>query len=72
MEWAIGKGFKHKNRGPMVMSLTPVDHFAYFRDHFLIHGDNASHNASEGCIILGPAARKRIMDSGDRELIVVP
>lgn len=46
----------------------------YNRDGFLIHGDNNRHDrsASEGCIILGSDARKRIPESNDNCLRVVP
>jgi len=42
------------------------------RSGFFIHGDNSSmnHTASNGCIILGPAFRKAIVDSGDTTLVV--
>jgi hypothetical protein len=40
------------------------------RSLFRIHGDNASHDASHGCIILGPLVRRRIAESGDTELTV--
>ena len=32
----------------------------YGRNGFRIHGDNSSHNASRGCIILGKEAREKI------------
>lgn len=47
------------------------------RDNFLIHGDRnqepprAPNVASEGCIILSPVVRRKIWESGDRELLVV-
>ncbi len=37
----------------------------------MIHGDNATNNASTGCIILGRAFREQIRDSGDNRLQVV-
>ena len=39
----------------------------------MIHGDSIGNpgSASEGCIILGPAIRHRIWNSGDRNLEVV-
>lgn len=45
----------------------------YERNLFRIHGDNKSHNhsASEGCIVLGPDARRIISKSLDRNLSVV-
>jgi hypothetical protein len=42
--------------------LTPDGHEAHGRTEFLIHGDSvdAPGTASEGCIILSPAIRKKI------------
>lgn len=40
------------------------------RSGFLIHGDNATHTASEGCIILNRETRLRIANSGDHDLEV--
>ncbi len=70
--WKIGTAFQHDHKGPIVMRLSPVGHEAYGRTGFLIHGDNKSHDASEGCIILGPTIRAAIRDSKDAELTVVP
>jgi hypothetical protein len=43
------------------------------RSGFFIHGDNPrmNHTASNGCIILGPAFRKAMVDSRDTVLVVV-
>lgn len=41
------------------------------RSGFLIHGDNATHTASQGCIILGRNMRRTIAESGDNRLLVV-
>lgn len=57
--------------GPIVMNLDPVGHDALGRADFRIHGDNASHDASHGCIILGPSIRRLIADSPDKALEVV-
>jgi hypothetical protein len=55
------------------MNLDPVDGTNTFgRSLFRIHGDNARHDASEGCIILGPSIRKLIAASGDHDLEVMP
>lgn len=56
--------------GPIVMNLDPVGHTALGRTAFRIHGDNKTHTASHGCIILGPAIRRLIADSPDRDLTV--
>lgn len=57
--------------GPIVMNLDPIAHDACGRSLFRIHGDNANHDASHGCIILGPLIRRAIADSGDKTLEVV-
>lgn len=71
--YKIGQAYKHDHLGPCVMNLDPEpDTETFGRSAFRIHGDNARHDASEGCIILGPAIRKEIAASGDRELEVLP
>lgn len=61
----------HPKLGPCVMELTPApDTNTFGRSEFFIHGDNARHDASHGCIILGPSIRHLIAASQDRELIV--
>ncbi len=57
--------------GPFVLELSPVDHDALGRDDFQIHGDNISHDASTGCIILSEQARRQMAASNDSLLIVV-
>lgn len=58
--------------GPCVMHLDPLPGTDTFgRSAFRIHGDNANHDASHGCIILGPAIRRKIAASPDRMLVVV-
>jgi lipoprotein-anchoring transpeptidase ErfK/SrfK len=47
--------------GPIVMNLVPLEGTDTFgRSLFRIHGDNASSNASHGCIILGKSIREII------------
>lgn len=42
------------------------------RDGFQIHGDNTSHSASTGCIVISPRTlREAIWNGGDRVLRVV-
>ncbi|CAF1479876.1 unnamed protein product [Didymodactylos carnosus] len=51
------------SKGPITLVLTPdKSNIMYGRNGFLIHGDNSKgdHSASEGCIIVGPDARKKI------------
>ncbi len=54
------------------MSLAPVGHNALGRTGFMIHANNAQNNASQGCIVLGPALRQQIANSGDTQLTVQP
>lgn len=57
--------------GPVSMDLAPnVGTDTYGRSAFLIHGDNLTHTASHGCIILRRDVRVQINQSTDRELIV--
>ncbi len=72
--WRIGAfGDGHRDLGPLVASLTPVDHDAHGRSAFFIHGDNAAsnHSASHGCIVLARSLRRLIADSADHDLWVV-
>ena len=56
---------KHKH-GPSVIRLVPDPNNEMFgRAGFLIHGDNATGTASEGCIVLALATRQQLMDSND-------
>ena len=58
--------------GPIVMNLDPNPGTEVFgRDAFRIHGDNLTHDASHGCIILGPSIRRLIADSSDKQLTVI-
>jgi hypothetical protein len=53
------------------MDLAPaVGTDTFGRSAFLIHGDNLTHTASHGCIILRREVRVQINQSTDRELIV--
>ena len=71
--YTIGPSYDDPHLGPCVMHLDPVEGTNTFgRSLFRIHGDNAAlnHTASDGCIIMGPAARRVISASADRELVV--
>lgn len=70
--YRIGMATTHPHKGSVVMSLTPLGHNARGRTGFLIHADSIKHpgEASEGCIILDAEQRKKIAQSGDRELVV--
>ena len=69
--YLIGPEFDAPVRGPYTMRLSPQGQDALGRDGFLIHGDNAAHDASTGCVILPCDARREIASSGDRDLLVV-
>lgn len=51
---------EHPNLAAPVIRLTPIGHDAHGRSGFLIHGDNVSHDASHGCIIVGRAVRQLV------------
>ena len=58
--------------GPCVMHLDPTPETNTFgRSAFRIHGDNVNHDASHGCVILGPSIRHLIAASEDRMLDVI-
>lgn len=69
-DYSIGPPFNAVKQGPCVMRLTPVGHNALGRSGFLIHGDNVTHEASTGCVILPPQIRSLIATSGDHDLEV--
>lgn len=61
----------HPTCGPCSLPLTPdADNEMHDRSGFLIHGDNADHTASTGCIILPRVIRDEIAASECRELVV--
>ncbi len=69
--YTIGPVYKHEHLGPIVMNLDPMPGTNTFgRSLFRIHGNNATNDASHGCIILGPDLRKAIADSKDTTLVV--
>jgi RHS repeat-associated protein len=74
-EYSIGAPHYSPNTGPMTMNLDPIKGTNTFgRTLLRIHGDNNAHNhtASTGCIVEPPNVRKRIADSRDNCLKVVP
>lgn len=55
----------YKGKGPVVMRLTPATGNNMFsRDGFLVHGDNATQTASEGCIIMSRNTREQMAAGG--------
>lgn len=70
--YTIGPAYDDPHLGPCVMHLDPVAGTNTFgRSLFRIHGDNARHDASHGCIILGPAIRHLIANGSDKVLTVI-
>lgn len=50
--YTIGEAESHPVLGPLAMPLTPEDgNQMYGRGDFWLHGDNATHDASHGCIV---------------------
>jgi RHS repeat-associated protein len=73
--WNIGPSYTSPKTGPVTMNLDPCPNTrTYGRDYFRIHGDNPRHpgRSSEGCIVLPPSVRRRIAESSDRDLLVIP
>lgn len=71
-QYVIGDAYDDpQGLGPCVMHLDPYPNTNTFgRSLFRIHGDNSEHDASHGCVILGPATRHLIDASDDRTLVV--
>jgi hypothetical protein len=70
--WRIGPPRTSTRTGPHIMDLTPIGHDAHGRSAFQIHGDNATGDASSGCIVLPRAYRERISGGASRVLEVTP
>lgn len=71
-KYKIGAVYSDPHLGPIVMHLDAepgTDTFG--RSLFRIHGDNAEHDASHGCVILPRPVRERVAASPDKELWVV-
>lgn len=69
--YKIGPAYHHPKLGPICMNLDPLPGTEmYGRSLFRIHGNNKANDASLGCIIQGPAVRKVLASSNDRELTV--
>ena len=77
--WLIRAPYNSKTIGPYALPVWADDghlddvHDRTKRSAFRIHGDNGrgDSSASRGCIIVGPAVRRQIWESGDRVLEVV-
>lgn len=72
--WEIGVPYDSKNVGPFAIPLFPINHDAFGRTSFLIHGDRAppySGTASQGCIILSRKIREKVHQLQDKHLKVI-
>lgn len=70
-KYRIGPAYDDEHLGPCVMHLDPLPGTNVFgRSLFRIHGNNAANDASHGCVIAPPAARRAINNSRDRILEV--
>ncbi len=71
--YTIGAAYTDSKLGTYAMRLTPdTQNKMYGRGEFLIHADSIEHpgQASEGCIVLGQAARIAVAIHPDRQLEV--
>jgi hypothetical protein len=69
--YRIGNARHSARTGAISMDLTPESSTSTFgRSAFMIHGDNLTHTASHGCVILGRPVRQQIDLSSDKGLIV--
>lgn len=68
----VGEPFTHEHCGPFCLRLEPDPaNEMHGRAGFLIHGDNDTHTASEGCIVMSRAIRQQIVKEGYSEVEVV-
>lgn len=58
--YIIGSPHHSERVGPVAMFLTPVGHDARKRSALMIHGDNSTHTASRGCVVLTRNVRTNI------------
>jgi lipoprotein-anchoring transpeptidase ErfK/SrfK len=71
-DYAIGIPHSSNQTGPYTMNLDPINATNTFgRSAFRIHGNNAANDASHGCIILPPDARRAVWESNDHQVRVV-
>lgn len=71
-KYSIGHAHTDPKLGPVAMRLTPdLANEMFGRAGFFIHGDNADHTASEGCLIFNLGTRTGIsaaVNEGDNQL----
>lgn len=65
-------GIGHHKHGPDILRLTPdPENEMHGRAGFLVHGDNFTHTASEGCIIASHPTRLKMAESTVKRLEVI-
>lgn len=70
--YSIGPAYHHEHLGPVTMNLDAKPGTeTYGRSLFRMHGDNETHDASEGCPVQGRPQRDEVDASDDRDLLVV-
>jgi hypothetical protein len=70
-KYRFGAAYAHPRLGPVCMNLEPLPGTEVFgRSLFRIHGDNATNDASHGCLVTGPGVRRAMAASRDRVLEV--
>jgi hypothetical protein len=73
--YVIEKAERHPVLGPLAMPLLPDGENTMFgRGDFWIHGDNANHDASHGCIVLNHQTRANLsleVEKGNKHLLVL-
>jgi hypothetical protein len=73
--WTMGPLSQNEAHGPLAITLIPSATTNTFgRSGFLCHGDSLEHagGASHGCIIMPRQIREEMIDSPDKQLLVVP
>lgn len=71
--YAIGEAYDSGRVGPKAIPLNPVGHDALKRTDFRVHGDSIKNpgKASQGCVIMPRNVRKEIINSKDKNFLVI-
>lgn len=72
--YLLGTLSDNEDHGPLAIHLLPLTGTDTFgRSGFLVHGDSIEHpgGASHGCIILPRAVREAMIDSRDKQVLVI-
>lgn len=69
--YAIGAAVSSPTAVSLPLNADNPNYCSPARSGFLIHGDNSTGTASQGCIILSRATRERVNNSDDKRLRVV-